>query len=163
MHCFCIFGKDAFWTFLAILTNKSKAMKVDANNIESLFEKSGDQKDTMIKIDQWITREFPDLNRYFFDGSSITMIGYGKMPWRSKAGAKIWPLVGLAPQKGTTNLYVGGDKDGRGFPDYYKARLGKVSVGKSCIRVRKTENLDFDGLKEMLKEAVAYMKDKERP
>ncbi len=137
-------------------------MKVEARSIHEMIEKSGDQRDTLDQIDQWISKEFPNLERYFFDGSSITMIGYGHMPWRSKKGARVWPLLGLAPQKGTTNLYVGGDKDGRGLPDYFKTRLGKVSVGKSCIRVRKTENIDFDGLKEMIKEAVAFMKEKER-
>ncbi len=75
---------------------------------------------------------------------SITMIGYGEISWLPKL--KNWPILNIAPQKGITNIYVAGIKNGKTLPEYYKQKLNKVSCGKSCIRVRKTEHLILEKL-----------------
>lgn len=136
-------------------------MKVEANSIEELIERSGDQKETLVALDNFIQKTAPQLIRKLYKGPSITMIGYGEMDWKGKTKSGTWPLICLAPQKGTSNLYIAGLKDDQPLPLYYKEKLGRVSTGKSCIRIRKMENLNMDTLDYLIRDAIAWMESRE--
>lgn len=131
-------------------------MKVEAKSIEELILQSGDQRETMIALDQMIQAAAPALERYFFEAASITMIGYGKMPWITQKQTGTWPVISLAPQKGTTNVYVSGKKDDQPILDFFGKKIGKVSVGKSCIRVKRLEHLDKKRFDELIASAAAW-------
>jgi len=45
-------------------------------------------------------------------------------------------------------------QDGVYIAEYYKDQLGNVSVGKSCIRFKKIEDLDIKTLQKILKIAA---------
>ena len=83
------------------------------------------------------------------------MMGYGLKPYETKSGSQgEWPVVALANQKAHMSLYLCCDG-----PDGYLAekaadRLGKVSVGKSCVRFTKLENLNLDVVEELVVEAA---------
>ncbi|MDW7691721.1 DUF1801 domain-containing protein [Flammeovirgaceae bacterium SG7u.111] len=132
-------------------------MKVEATTIEELIEKSGDQKQNMLFLDALVQEHAPNLSRRLFIGASITMIGYGEMPWQTKSSTESWPLISLAPQKGSTNLYIAGQKDGKGLLEIYASSLGKVSCGKSCVRVKKPENLNVEAFGELIKDAQHWL------
>jgi len=135
-------------------------MKIEANTIEELIEKSGEQKETMIFLDALLQKLVPQLKRQLFKGSSITMIGYGEMPWETKSKSGIWPLISLAPQKGSANLYIAGNKEGTPLLALYGKQLGRVSTGKSCIRVKKTENLNIGAFEDLVQDALDYYETK---
>jgi hypothetical protein len=42
-------------------------------------------------------------------------------------------------------------EDWKYVAEKYKSELGKVSVGKSCIRFKKLEDLDLKGLEKVIK------------
>lgn len=65
-----------------------------------------------------------------------------------------WPTVALASQKNYISLYVCAVEDGKYIAEKYRAKLGKVSVGKSCIRFKKLEDLSIPELKKVLKIAA---------
>lgn len=133
-------------------------MKVEANSIDELIRKSRDQKDTLLFIDKFIQNTAPGLVRRLYAGPSITMIGYGELFWKGKSKSRAWPLISLAPQKGTTNLYIAGMKEEQPLPQYYKHKLGKVSIGKACIRVGKIGHLKLEAFEELIKDAIEWMK-----
>lgn len=84
------------------------------------------------------------------------MIGYGPFHYKYKSGREgDWVVVALASQKNYISVYICArdDTGERYIPEKYKDELGKVSVGKSCIRFKKLEHLDRDVLKKALKEA----------
>jgi len=87
----------------------------------------------MIFLDKLICKHAPHLKRQLFKGASITMIGYGEMPYETKSSSGIWPLICLAPQKGSTNLYVSAGKDGEPIVRFYGKKLGKITFGKTCL------------------------------
>lgn len=49
------------------------------------------------------------------------------------------------------SIYVCAVAGGQYAAEKYAKELGKVSVGKSCIRIKKIEDLNFDTLKILLK------------
>ena len=89
------------------------------------------------------------------------MIGYGEMPWKAETKSGIWPLISLAPQKGTTNLYIAAEKDETPLPVYYGKKLGKVSLGKNCIRIKKVENLDLKIFEALINDSITWMENNE--
>lgn len=64
-------------------------------------------------------------------------------------------MVALANHKNYISLYICAVKDGKYVAETNKNRLGKVSVGRSCIRFKKLEDLNLDVVRELLVELQA--------
>ena len=63
-------------------------------------------------------------------------------------------MISLASQKNYISLYVCSVVDGQYLAEKYKDQLGKVSVGKSCIRFKQLEDLNLDMVKKLLVESA---------
>ncbi len=98
-------------------------------------------------LHKFIQKASTKLKPYF----AYNMLGYGKFPYVNYKKEKIdWPVVALASQKNYISLYVCA-LDGKVYlAEKYKKDLGKVSVGKSCIRFKKLEDLNLPILKKVL-------------
>jgi hypothetical protein len=84
------------------------------------------------------------------------MIGYGKYRYKYASGREgDWITIALASQKNYISVYVCSmDETGKRYiAEKYKKELGKVSVGKSCIRFKKLADADLKVLKKVLQEA----------
>lgn len=83
-------------------------------------------------------------------GSGI--IGFGSYHYVYESGREgDWPLTGFSPRKQNISLYIMS-----GFGDHEKllAKLGKHKIGKSCLYVKKLEDINTSILKEMIEESV---------
>lgn len=101
----------------------------------------------------FIQKTAPSLKPHF----AYNMLGYGSFPYRNAKKEMIqWPVIALANQKQYVSLYVCSVVDGKYVAETHKKELGNVSVGKSCIRFKKLEDLDLDGLKKVLKIAEKH-------
>lgn len=102
------------------------------------------------QIDAFIRERLPLCKPYIQHG----MIGYGKVPYETKSGITgEWFLVGLASQKNYISIYAScDDQEHRYLAEKYKERLKGASVGKSCIRYRNFEKIDWDVLDELLQD-----------
>ena len=134
-------------------------MKINAKTIEELFIKANELEPLFREIDRIITDTVPGMGRKLFESPSITMIAYGIMPYKTTKTVGEWPVISLAPQKGSVNLYIMGLTCGAPIAEVYKDKLGKVSVGKSCIRIKKLDNIDIEEMKNMLRDAEQWFKD----
>ena len=84
------------------------------------------------------------------------MLGYGPFHYRYATGREgDTYVVSLASQKQYVSLYLCAAVDGSYLAEANAARLGNVSVGKSCVRFRKVEDLDLDVLAELVRTAAA--------
>ena len=94
-------------------------------------------------------------------GVDYGMIGYGIQKYRYASGrAGTWPVVALASQKHHFSLYLC-VCDGEGYlPELHKTRLGNVSVGRSCIRFRKLENLNLKVALSLVRRSVKLVRQK---
>lgn len=98
-----------------------------------------------------IQKVAPILKPHF----AYNMLGYGSFPYRDYKKELIqWPIVALASQKNYISIYVCAVNDGSYIAEKYKDELGKVSVGKSCIRFKKLEDVNLPVLKKVLKLAA---------
>lgn len=98
-------------------------------------------------VHQFIQKAAPKLKSHF----AYNMLGYGSFPYKNyKKESITWPVVALANQKNYISLYVCAVSDGEYLAEKFKQDLGKVSVGKSCIRFKKVEDLNLPVLKKVL-------------
>ena len=83
-----------------------------------------------------------------------TMIGFGNHHYRYDSGREgdIF-MVGFAPRKPALVLYVHG-----GFPGWSElmAKLGKHSMSKACIYVKRLADLDQDVLETLIAQSLGY-------
>ncbi len=101
-------------------------------------------------LHNFIQKIAPSLKAHF----AYNMLGYGSFKYKnSKKEMLDWPVISLANQKNYISLYVCAVKNGEYLAEKNKADLGKVSVGKSCIRFKKLEDLNLKGLEKVLKMA----------
>lgn len=102
-----------------------------------------------------ICKTVPAWKPYMMAG----MLGYGTLHCKTARGHEVdWPVVALANQKNYISLYLcAGDKDGY-LAENNKHRLGKVSVGRSCIRFKKLEDLNLKVALELVKKAAKQIK-----
>ncbi len=105
------------------------------------------RKELVLALHNFIKKTVPKLKPHF----AFNMLGYGSFPYRNyKHEAIAWPVVALANQKNYVSLYVCA-VDGRQYvAEKFKKELGNVSVGKSCIRIKKLEDVNLPVLKKVL-------------
>ena len=80
-------------------------------------------------------------------GDSI--VGFGSYHYRYASGREgDWFLTGFSPRKGNITLYIMA-----GFERYeaLMERLGKYKTGKSCLYIKKIEDVDLETLRELVR------------
>ena len=86
-------------------------------------------------------------------GDSI--VGFGTYRYKYASGREAeWFLTGFSPRVQNLTLYI---MDGFEEYDELLGKLGKHSTGKSCLYVKRLENIDLDVLKEMIEKSVTHM------
>lgn len=129
-----------------------KTQKNDAS-VEAFLEsvdpeKRREDSKAILKMMREVTGDEPSMW-----GASI--IGFGSYRYKYADGREnAWFQTGFSPRKQNLTLYIM-----PGF-DRYKdllARLGKYKNGKSCLYINKLEDVDFDVLRELVKESVKVM------
>ncbi len=139
-------------------------MNVQAATVDEFFAAAGSRQSDMRELDSLVRGAVPSLTRELFVTPTMTMLGYGLFDYATKSGSKgKWPVVAIAPQKNYISLYVCAVIDGTYMAERYQEKLGKVSCGKSCIRMKKFADLNKDTVSVMLNELEARVKRGEKP
>jgi hypothetical protein len=96
------------------------------------------RKGEMKKLHQLIRKTVPNMKPVMMSG----MIGYGPYHYKYPSGREgDWFTIGLASQKNYISVYVCAVDGKEYITEKNKDKLGKTSVGKSCIRFKKLEVL----------------------
>ncbi len=104
----------------------------------------------ILQLMQEVTGEPPQMW-----GDSI--IGFGRYHYKYASGREAeWFLTGFAPRKQSLTLYI---MDGFDGYDELMGKLGKHSTGKSCLYVKKLEDVDENVLRELVKQSVNHMRE----
>ena len=86
-------------------------------------------------------------------GDSI--VGFGSYHYRYASGREgDSPLTGFSPRKQNLTLYITS-----GFEQYEDLLddLGKFKTGKSCLYLKRLQDVDLDVLRELVRQSVAHM------
>lgn len=108
-------------------------------------------------LHEFIQKHAPKLKPYIQAG----MLGYGSYHYKYASGREgDWAIIGLASQKNYISMYLSCvSVDGGYIAQKYNKELGKVNVGKSCIRFKNLEDLNLKTLEKAIKEAVKNYKE----
>ncbi len=95
----------------------------------------------------FIQKSAPKLKPHF----AYNMLGYGSFLYRNYKKEMIeWPVISLANQKNYVSIYICAVDHGKYLAETYAKELGKVRVGKSCIRLKKLEDVHLPTLKKII-------------
>jgi uncharacterized protein YdhG (YjbR/CyaY superfamily) len=122
---------------------------VKAKTIKEYFDMlPPDRREPMNFLHNFIQKVAPTLKPHF----AYNMPGYGSFKYKNYKKEEIdWPTVSLASQKNYISLYVCAVENGEYVAEKNKDQLGKVSVGKSCIRIKKIEDVNLKALEKIIK------------
>ncbi|MDN5204711.1 DUF1801 domain-containing protein [Fulvivirgaceae bacterium BMA10] len=124
--------------------------KLNDGNVEAFIDAVGDDKQradcrVIMDIMKSLTNAEPKMW-----GNSI--VGFGSYHYKYDSGREgDWFLTGFSPRKQNLTLYIMS-----GFSNYEElfTKLGKFKTGKSCLYVKKLEDIDLDILKEMIVKSI---------
>jgi hypothetical protein len=87
-----------------------------------------------------------------------SIVGFGRYRYTTPGGRESeFAMVGLSPDKKAITIYVNPDFSVIEEP---LERLGKHTVGKSCLYIRELKHINLDVLEEILTLGMASMKKK---
>jgi len=112
-------------------------------------EKKREDAFTIMKLMEEVTGEPAKMW-----GTSI--VGFGSHHYKYESGREgDMANVGFSPRKQATTLYIMA-----GFDTYddLLSRLGKHKTGKSCLYIKKLDDVDMDVLRELVKQSAEHMK-----
>lgn len=130
---------------------KTKVNEASVTDFLNSVEDEQKRKDSfeILKMMEQATKEQPKMW-----GTSI--IGFGSYHYKGASGREgDWMLIGFSPRKQNITLYIM-----PGFERYPKLmkELGKYSTGKSCLYIKKLNDIDVNVLKELMAESIKAMK-----
>lgn len=85
-----------------------------------------------------------------------SIVGFGSCHYKYESGREgDMPLIGFSPRKQNLTLYIGMG----GFDNYDQlmASLGKHSIGKSCLYIKRLSDVNMPTLKELVRQSVDHM------
>jgi Domain of unknown function (DU1801) len=114
-----------------------------------------DRRDTVKRVHEVVTQAVPELEVRMWK----SFIGYGSYHYRYASGREgDWFPIGLTNNKSYVSLYFCAAEDDGYLAEKNEDRLGKVSVGKSCVRFKKLDDLNLDVVAELAQRAAALSK-----
>jgi hypothetical protein len=129
---------------------KTKPNLADVEEFLAAVEDEKKRQDsfTILNLMKEVTGKEPQMW-----GSSI--IGFGRYHYKYASGREgEWFLTGFAPRKQNLTLYI---MSGFGRYEALLGGLGKFKTGKSCLYVKKIEDIDLPTLKKLVKESISHM------
>jgi hypothetical protein len=105
-------------------------------------------------LHQAIRKAAPKLKPYVaYKG---TMLGYGPYHYKYESGREgDCPIVAVSSRAQYISLYILGHRNGKNAAEAAKAKLGKVSCGKACIRFKRLEDLNLPVALDLVREVSA--------
>jgi hypothetical protein len=103
------------------------------------------------RLHDLIVETAPDLQ----SGADDRWLGYGPFHYRYESGREgDAHLLALASNKNYISLYVLCTTGDAYLAESYKDRLPKAKIGKSCVRFKRTSDVDLGALRELIAEAA---------
>ena len=147
---FCRFGQKCK---LAVFPERS-------SNKQYLKSLSDEQREIVEKLDKQIKKAVPNLKQKLWEqklwgGTEVHIIGYGEYTQTYATGREVhWFLIGLTAYKNSFSIYINSVENGKYLAEANRDELGKVKVGKSCIKFKKIEDINLVKLLQIIKRAA---------
>ena len=111
-------------------------------------EKKRTDSQTLLEVIEKATGETPKMWG--------TIVGFGDYHYKYASGREgDWFLAGFAPRKQNLPVYVMAGFDAY---DGLMAKLGNYKTGKSCLYIKKVEDVDLDVLEELVRRSAEHVR-----
>ena len=88
-----------------------------------------------------------------------SMVGFGSRPYTNTLGTNDWFVVGFSPRKQAMTIY--GIFDGyASTPDPLIEALGPSTMGKSCVNIKRLDQIDRGVLEQLVRNAWTSSRDR---
>ena len=134
-------------------TNKTVPTDSDVIAFLNSVENEGRRTDSfkVLELFKTITAEEPQM-------WGLSIIGFGTYNYKHDSGREgSFLRVGFSPRKAALTMYV---ISGFDEVDDIMSRLGKYKTGRSCLYVKKLDDIDLDVLEELVRSSLTFMKQK---
>ena len=112
------------------------------------------REDAFVVLD--LMRRVTGLEPEMWGGS---IVGFGSYHYRYASGREgDWFKAGFSPRKQALTLYM---MAGTSKHQELYDRLGKFTTGKSCLYIKRLEDIDLDVLEELVAASAAYVEESE--
>jgi hypothetical protein len=119
-------------------------------DVQAYFAKIAEPRRTeALQIYQFIREAVPSLEPHVVKG----FVGFGRFHYKGRTCEGEWFKVGMGCNKSSTSVYSCASNDKGMLAEQAADRLGKVTVGRSCIRFKKWSDVDHAALRRLLKES----------
>lgn len=134
---------------------KTKQTDADVHEFINTFAETEQRRKDSFELLQ-LMRDFTGYEPKMW---GTTMIGFGSYHYKSERSRQQgdWPLVGFSPRKAALSLYV---YTGLEEHEHLLKDLGKFTMGKACIYVRKLSDINQEALKKLMKETIGFLQSK---
>jgi hypothetical protein len=125
-------------------------------SVQAFLDKVEDEKRkadclAVLEIMRKITGEEPKM-------CGKSMVGFGSYHYKYDSGREgDWFLTGFSPRKQNLTLYIMAGFEG--YEDLMQ-QLGKYKTGKSCLYLKKLEDVDQDILVKLIEASTEYLSEK---
>ncbi len=133
--------------------NKTRPTKADVSAFIDAVENETRRKDakTLLAMMKKITGEQPKM-------WGPTIVGFGSYHYKHESGREgDMPIVGFSPRGAASVLYVASGDPGT---DGLYRKLGKHSMGKSCLYIKRLDDVDMSVLEQIVSKSVDYWRRK---
>lgn len=102
---------------------------------------------------------FENVTGYPLKMWGSSMIEFGSYHYKSECSRQEgdWPLVSFSPRKAAISLYV---YSGEPEHEYLLKDLGKFTMGKGCIYVKRLADINLTALERLIRATVEYLENK---
>ena len=106
----------------------------------------------LVKLMQKVTGQPPKM-------WGPSMIGFGSYHYKSDRSKQEgdWPLVAFSPRKTAISLYV---FTGHPEHEHLLKDLGKYTVGKACIYVKRMSDINLEALERLMRATISFLEDR---
>ncbi len=111
-------------------------------------EKRREDCRTVARLMQRVTKQKPEM-------WGTAMVGFGSYRYKYASGrGGEWFVTGFSPRKQNLTLYIMA-----GFKRYDELlqKLGKHTTGKSCLYIKRLEDVDMEVLTELIQQSVDHV------
>jgi hypothetical protein len=133
---------------------KTKQTKESVADFIAAIADEGRRKECkeLLKLFKEITKEKPVIW-----GNGV--VGFGTFHYKSERSKQEgdWFISGFSPRKQNFTIYI--IPGFSGYPDLMK-KLGKYKTGGGCLYINKLADVDTKVLRELISQAVTFMKEK---
>jgi Domain of unknown function (DU1801) len=132
--------------------NKTKITEVDPHDFIRKVDSEEKRRDAeeLVRLMSGVTGKPPKM-------WGSTIVGFGRYRYRYESGREgEICMTGFSPRKPSLVLYLGPGLDNKKL----MSKLGKHTVGKGCLYIRKLADVDRAVLEELVVKSVAEMRER---